>query len=417
MKYRTNQIKATLLIFMITLIGLQICFSGKSYAQNFVFNTNIKRDALNFKKIKNLIIIPIYINGKGPFNFLLDTGVDPLIITDSTLLDSLQYKNLRPIKINGVGEKREIDALFSIESTVTISRASMKNMPTVILKEDVFNLSGYLGTKIHGLIGFHFFNSFVVKVNYNTSRIKFNLPERGKQIKGSKVDLELLENKPYINTFLKTQQMGEIPVKLIIDCGASHALSLETYNENVFPLPNPNISGNLGVGLGGEISGNIGRISGLRLGSYEFNNVLTNFPDFDNVASKSKIKDRTGNLGSDILKRFHITYDYQNKAMYLRKNDFYNQPFEHDMSGIEIFTVDEGGIRYFISRIEKGSPAEKSELLVNDEIVGINFKKIDTYSLDDIISALKSTDGQVLVMEIWRKDHTIIKILKLKKRI
>jgi len=417
MKYRTNQIKAHLLIFILTLIGLQICFSKYGYAQKFTFKNGIKRDALNFQKIKNLIIIPIYINGKGPFNFLLDTGVDPLIITDSKLLDTLQYKNLRPIKINGVGEKKEIEALFSIESTVSISNASMNNIPTVILKEDVFNLSGYLGMKIHGLIGFHFFNSFVVKVNYVNSRIKFILPEVSKQIKGSKIELEFLENKPYINTLLKTQQMGEIPVKLIIDCGASHALSLETYNQDVFPLPNPNISGNLGVGLGGEISGNIGRISGLKLGVYKFDNVLTNFPDFNDVAGKAKQKERTGNLGSDILKRFHITYDYQNNAMYLKKNDFFNQPFEHDMSGIELYTIDEDGMRYFIGRIEAGSPAEKAGLLVNDEITGVNFKKIDTYSLNEITSALKSTDGQVLVMEIWRKDHIVIKILKLKRRI
>lgn len=417
MKYRTNQIKTPLLIFMLTLIGLQLCFSGKSYAQNFVFNTNIKRDALNFQKIKNLIIIPIYINGKGPFNFLLDTGVDPLIITDSSLIDSLQYKNLRTIKISGAGEKKEIDALFSSESFVQISEASMSNMPTVILKDDVFNLSGYLGMKIHGLIGFHFFNSFVVKVNYATSKITITLPGNGKPIKGSKILLEFFENKPYINTFLTTEQMGEIPVKLIIDCGASHSLSLETYKEDAFPLPNPNISGNLGVGLGGEISGNIGRVLSLKLGLYKFNNVLTNFPNYNDIAAKTKQKDRTGNLGSGVLKRFHITYDYQNNAMYLRKNEFFSEPFEHDMSGIELYTTENSTTRYFIGRIEPGSPAEKAGLLPNDEILGINFKKIETFTLDEITNLLKTTDGQALIVEIWRKDHIVIKVIKLKKRI
>lgn len=417
MKYRINLLKASCLIFIIVSVGLQICFSVNSHAQNFVFSKGVKRNALTFIKIKNLIVIPIYINGKGPFNFLLDTGVDPLIITDSTLIDTLQYKRLRPVKIYGVGTKKEIDAFFSIESSVKINDATMNNMPTILLKEDSFNLSGYLGMKIYGLIGFHFFNSFIVRVNYINSKIIFKLPEADKQIKGTKIDLEFLDNKPYINTFLKTQQMGEIPVKLIVDCGASHALSLETYKNKVFPLPKPNISGNLGIGLGGEISGSIGRISGLKLGTFELNNVLTNFPDYEDVASKATQKDRSGNLGSEILKRFHITYDYQNKAMYLRKNDSFNQPFEHDMSGIEIFITDDPTTRYFISRIEAGSPAEKAGLSVNDEITGINFKKIETYTVDEITSALKTTDGQALIIEIMRKDHIVIKVIKLKKRI
>lgn len=417
MKYRINQIKAPFLIFILTLIGLQTCFSGYSYAQKFVFNKGFKRDAINFIKIKNLIIIPIYINNKGPYNFLLDTGVDPLIITDSSLIDTLQYKDLRPIKIHGVGAKKEIEAYFSLKSDVKISEATMNNMPTVILKEDVFNLSGYLGIKIYGLIGFHFFNNFVVKVNYANNKLTYSIPAVGKKIKGTKIDLEFLENKPYVNTFLKTQQMGKIPVKLIVDCGANHALSLETYNYKPFPLPAPNISANLGVGLGGEISGNIGRISGLELGDFEFNNVLTNFPLYDDVAAKTTQKERTGNLGSDILRRFNITYDYKNKAMYLQKNSFYNQPFEHDMSGIEAF-IDPNNMKHvFIGRIEKGSPADKAGFLEQDEIVSINLKYIEQFTLEEVGKIFKSGDGMVVLVEIVRNNKNIIKLLKLKRRI
>lgn len=417
MKYRINQIKPPFIIFIVTLIGLQLCFSGQIYGQKFTFGNGLKKDVLTFKKVKNLIIIPIFINGKGPFNFLLDTGVDPLIITDVALVDSLNIKDIRPIKINGVGPGDEINAFFSKDPSVKVGEASMVNMPTVILKEDVFNLSGYLGVKISGLIGYYFFNSFIVKINYYTNRINFRLPEIRKRIRGSKLDLEFLENKPYINTVLTSPNLGEIHAKLIIDCGASHALSLERYKDALFPIPDPNIPGNLGVGLSGEISGSISRVSSLKLGSFNIKNVLTNFPNYNEVAAKTRQKDRNGNLGADILKNFHVTFDYQDHAMYLSKNDSYGSPFEHDMSGLEIYVQNDEYPRYIISRIEVGSQGEKAGFKVNDEILSVNFRGVDEFGLNELSALLKSDSGRTVIIEIVRNKTIFVKLLTLKRRI
>lgn len=417
MKYRINQIKPPFIIFIVTLIGLLCCFSGHIHAQKFTFPYGIKKDGLTFKKVKNLIVIPIFINGKGPFNFLLDTGVDPLIITDLALVDSLKIKDVRPIKINGVGPGQEINALFSKDPSVNVGEASISNMPTVILKEDVFNLSSYLGVKIYGLIGYYFFNSFIVKINYYTNRINFRLPEARKKISGVKLDLEFLENKPYINTFLTAPNLGEIPAKLIIDCGASHALSLEMYKDGRFPIPDPNIPGNLGVGLSGEISGSISRVNSLKLGTFTIKDVLTNFPNYNEVAAKTKQKDRNGNLGAEILKNFHVTFDYPNHAMYLKKNDYYGTPFEHDMSGMEIYVQNDEFPRFIISRIEVGSQAEKADFKVNDEIISVNFKGMDAISLDELSTLLKSDSGRTVIIEIVRNKNILIKLLTLKRRV
>ncbi|RZJ81978.1 MAG: PDZ domain-containing protein [Flavobacterium sp.] len=417
MKSCNNQIKASFLILIVT--GLTYLIGSPNYlhAQTFFFEHKVKRDAISFTKVKNLIVIPVFINNKGPYNFLLDTGVDPLIITDSLLVEELNYQNTRPIKINGLGSNAEIDALFTADTFVKINRASMAFVPTVILKNDIFNLDGYLGMKISGLIGFHFFNSFVVKVNYETNRINYSLPNFNKKIKGTKVDVEILGNKPYINTILKSEQLGEIPVKLIVDCGAGHSLSLETLNAAPFPIPKTSIVGNLGIGLAGEISGYIGRISSLKLGNYEMKNVVTNFPNFNDVAAKTNQKDRNGNIGSGILKRFNITYDYGNNAIYFKKNGFFDSKFEHDMTGIELFVTSDLTQRLIVSRIEAGSPAELAGVKINDEIISINFKKTDTYTLEEINNLFRNSDGQTVVLELYRKDGFMVKLLRLKRRI
>ncbi len=401
-------------LFML-IIALQASSVSSSYAQKFQFDYKIKKDVITFQLVKNLVIIPIYINQKGPFNFILDTGVDPLIITDSAIIDAGQLTNLRRVKING--EDDEISAYISNNITAKVGAASMQHVPTVILKEDVFNLSSYLGMKIHGLIGYNFFNSFIVKIDYGQSRVSFRSPQYRKNIKWSKLDLEFLDNKPYINVDLQVAGLGQIKAKLIIDCGASHALSLESYQGGVFPLPNPNFEANLGVGLGGKINGSIGRVTSIQLGDYALKNVLTSFPNFSDVAAKTKQKQRTGNLGSDILRRFTVIFDYQNSAMYLKRNIYFNQSFEHDMSGMEIYVDDRYFNRVFISRVEPASPAEKAGILADDEILSINFSPITKYTFDSIINLLKSENGRTILVEFVRNGKVYIKLLSLKRRL
>ncbi|SFH10983.1 aspartyl protease family protein [Pedobacter insulae] len=417
MKLTCSAIKLPFIVLFVITFAFQTGFVGFCYGQNFQFDYKIKRDALSFKLVKNLIIIPIYINDKGPFNFILDTGVDPLIITDSTIVDKNQLTNLRKVKINGTGEGDELTAYISNNINARVGAASMKHVPTVILKEDVFNLSIYLGLKIHGLIGYHFFNSFIVKINYTQAKVSFSLPQTRKKIKWNKLDLEFLENKPYINVPVKVPDLGEINAKLIIDCGASHALSLESYKEGVFPLPVPSFQANLGVGLGGKINGNIGRVTSIKLGEYELKNVLTSFPNYSDVAAKARQKQRTGNLGSDILKKFTVIFDYQGGAMYFKKNSSFAKPFEHDMSGVEIYVDDRQFNRVYVSRIEAASPAEKAGILADDEILSINFKKITDYSIDDVVNLLKSEHGKTILIEFSRNDKVYIKILALKRRL
>lgn len=417
MKYRIMQIKPTFIIFCILIFSLQINFLSNCYSQSFTLKNNLKRDALTFIKVKNLVIVPIFVNGKGPYNFLLDTGVGPLIVTDPALIGNFNINTLRPFKINGVGGGGEIDALLANNVHVEIGEAAIDNIPTVVLKEEVFNFSNYLGVKVHGILGYYFFNSFLVKINYQTNRLLFEFPGFNKKVKGTKLNLEFYENKPYINTKITTNSLGEINGLLIVDCGASHALSLETYQNGVFPVPSQNIAGNLGIGLTGEINGKIARIKSLKLGNYQFNNLLTSFPDYEDVAAKTSVKNRTGNIGSEILKRFHVTFDYQNNAMYLKKNSSFKEAFEHDMSGLEIYVASENNNRFFINRVEVASPAAKAGLEVGDEILSINFKNVNLSSLDDVTGAFKSLDGQTFILEIVRKNNTLIKLLKLKRRV
>lgn len=386
-------------------------------AQQFYFKGEVKKDAISFKEIKNLIVIPLYINGKGPFNFLLDTGVGPMIITDSHLMDSLGIIPSRSIKVVGLGKGGEIDAYIANDVSAKLGQARISGIPTAILKEDIFGLSNYLGTKIYGLLGYYFFRGFIVEINYSNKRLRFSSHERKMKIKGEKIPIELNNNKPYVRLNLENPDLGMLELKMLVDNGASHALSLERLGEKPFPLSGKVISANLGVGMSGPIGGNIGRIATLKIGSFSLNQVLAAYPAYDDVAAKVLLKDRNGNLGADILSRFNVVFDYENLSMYLKQNKRFKKPFDHDMSGIELYGETHKGLHYFISRIEQDSPADKAGLEVDDEIVQINFLPASSYQLNDINALFRSADGKNMVLSIFRKGEIMVKIFKLKRRI
>jgi len=403
-------------VILISII-IGICTACASKAQQFSFNGSRTKNAVNFALVRNLIIIPLYINNKGPYNFILDTGVGPLVITDTTIVKELNLKDLRPIKISGLGKGMEIDAFLSNQISAQIGKATIDYIPTAILKTDILGLSNFMGTRIYGLLGYYFFNSFTVEINYSSKRVIFNLPGTKKKIKGEIIPLQIINNKPYINVELDIKELGPINAKVVVDNGASHAISLETLNEKPFPVPPNSIPANLGIGLSGPISGNVGRVPKMRIGNFELNNVISSYPIYDDAAAKTLILSRNGNLGAEILSRFNITFDYFNEIMYLKKNQFFNRPFEHDMSGIEVYVEEDPEKRYFISRIEPNSPAQLADIHEGDEIISINFTTAKTLNLNDITKTLRSVDGRGIFLTINRNGELLIKLIKLKKRI
>lgn len=405
------------------LIALGICiafcclFSSPASAQQFEFKGKRSRQRIAFNMVKNLVIVPLLINGTGPFNFILDTGASPLIITDPKIIEGLNLKSLRPTKINGLGKGPEIDALITSDIYAQIGKATIANIPTAILEGDFLGLSNYLGIKVHGLVGYYFFQSFLVTINYSSHTLIFRLNNGKNKIKGEKIAIELINNKPYTTIGITISNIGHIEAKVVVDNGAGHALSLETYKNLPFPPPDQSFEANLGNGLSGPISGKVGRIASLKIGTYIFEDVISSFPVYDDAASKTFLANRNGSLGADIFSRFNITFDYEHEAMYLRKNQNFKLPFEHDMSGLEIFADNSDKKRFFVVRIEPGSPGEQAGIQTNDEIIAINFTGTQKMVLDEVTKLLRYKDGKTLFLTINRDGELTYKLLKLKRRI
>lgn len=416
-KFSRQFYKLKLLLFytgVITVFSLHINVCS---AQEFKFPGNTNKQDIPFFLIKNLIVIPLYINGTGPYNFLLDTGVAQTIITDTTFIKALNLKKYNMVKVQGYGFGEEVDALLTRELSMTVGKARIDNIPTAIFKRDIFDLSSYLGVTVHGIIGYYFFNSFIVRINYSSSKLTIYNPESKVKRKGTMIPMEILNAKPYIQAEITTDSLISTKVDLLIDNGSSHPMLLESYDKKPFPLPKVTIPANLGVGINGVVNGSLGRVNVLKIADFTFNDILSGFPDFNINRIPLEGQSRNGSIGADVLRHFTVTFDYTNQAMYLKKTVSFKEKFEHDMSGLEIYVLRDSRNHFFIGRIEAGSPAEEVGLKAGDQFLSIDFKDAGTYTLSEINELLKQRDGRKIIMEVVRKNTRIFVLLKLKRRI
>jgi len=386
-------------------------------AQNFSIADHKKRVKVPFKLVRNMVVVQLMINSNGPYNFILDTGVGLMIITEPKLIDSINISYKKTVQLYGLGDGESFEAYIASALNVSLPDIYSTGVGAVIFKEDHFGLSNYAGTHIHGLLGYEFFNNLAVEINFTENELNICRPEDlrvGR--KRDKIPITIENRKPYVEAHLILSDGTRKKSKLVVDIGAGHSLSLEDAADHEKGYPKLPMA-NLGMGFTGPISGFMSRITRIDIGKYKFKNVLTAFPEMDAFKRERLIVKRDGNLGLGILKRFTITLNYHDHVMYLKPTQRLNEPFEHDMSGLEFFAGGPDFKHVVISRVEPGSSGDQAGLKKDDEILSINLKPVSGMSLEEIDEFFKSRHSRNILLEIVRNKKYQNVFLVLKRRI
>lgn len=370
-----------------------------------------KSVTFKFKSASNLVIIPVIINDSDTLNFILDTGVRVPIITELPYVNKLSLNMMQPITIKGLGEGDGLTAFRSGNNTMKIGGLIARNQEVHMVINDNFQISQILGIPVHGLIGFDLFKDFVVEIDYNNEKLTVIKPKYYKDRVRNKdivLPLHFEQNKPYVLTTIMTDKNKEIPVKLLVDTGASDAIWLSTKSDSRIGLPENHIETFLGKGLSGDLYGQKGRIGGIWVGPLVLPEPIVAFPDNDMIESLIVANDRNGTLGAEILRRFYVTLDYPSHQLKLRPTNRVKEDFNYNMSGLEVSNPMPGLPIFMIDNIRKGSPADNAGLKENDQILSVNNNSNTSLSLNDINLIFQSKENRKIKMKVLR-DGTEIK--------
>ena len=429
-------------------------FSVYIFSQSeFQINNLKNKVVIPFKFINNLIFIPVSINGEE-LTFLLDTGVEQTILFSLDEKNEVKLFDVEKLKLKGLGSKEAIDAYKSSRNKLEIKDFVDYNHEIYIVLDQEFNFSSQVGIPVNGIIGYNFFRNHIVEINYDRKKITVYSHSNKKidsrlQKKFIKEPITIEDKKPYCISNIK---MGEqtIPAKLLVDTGNSDAVWVFLNKTDKIKLPEKNIQDYLGRGFSGSVFGKRARMSSFEFGKKTFSFPLITFPDSTSVKSVNFVPNRIGSVGSEIISRFTIVFDYLNNAIYTKPDSQINLPFHFNMSGIEVEhsglewvkeTIDEKqnqGIKVYtdaseenlqnslkirftlkpifkIASVRVGSEAEKAGIKVGDRIVKINHQLSHGYTIEMINELLRSEEGKTIEMEVERDNKTYKFKFQLKK--
>ena len=211
--YRFNRLSALLIV--------AICVTSKATAQDQtgptprIVTAKIKLDDLS------MIIVPVNINGSGPYDFLLDTGSSKTIV-DQKLADELALPR--------VTEKTLVGMLSSSKMSV-VHIDSLSVAGATIRGGEIFS-SDHTATvtgKVRGVLGEDFLRNFDLLIDYRRQNIHLESPlgSMAAAAIGEHLPLQLigeLDGRPTSNRLVVSgliPELGNKPMSLLLDSGAN----------------------------------------------------------------------------------------------------------------------------------------------------------------------------------------------------
>lgn len=418
-------------------------------------NQNKKTERIRFKFINNLIVIPLKINGKK-LSFILDSGVSKTILFNITQNDSIGLNSVEKVSLRGLGKGEPVEALLSKNNKLSLKNIVSYDETIYVIVRDYFDLSSKMGTTIHGIIGYNLLSNYVVKINYKNRYIDFYDPENYELKRCKKCEtfpLNFYRKKPFIDAKVQLDTIGDklTDVKLLIDSGGSDAIWLFEHTKPEIVTPINHFNDILGEGLSGSIYGNRSRISTFKLGSFKIEQPTVSFLDSISTKNARMYKERNGSIGSNILKRFIVWFNYANNTITFKKNGSFKKGFNYNMSGLDVVyngkqLVKEEDVRsysdaynqsvsstnsvkfitsfsykfkpsYRIRNIVANSPADKAGLKVDDIILRLNNKPAHEYQLGEIIQKFQEKDGKRIKITVDRKGEKLKFQFRLEKKV
>lgn len=391
----------------------------QSANRGFLFDDPREKSiTIKFKSASNLIIIPVTINESDTLNFILDTGVRYPIITELPFVNKLNLNYLMPVQIQGLGDGYDLTAYRSANNSIKLNGLTAWNQEVQMIIDENFQISHMLGLPVHGLIGFNLFKDYVVKIDYSNEKLTLYRPEHYKYRDRRKdiiLPLHFDGNKPFVRTSIVTEDLQEVPVKLLVDTGASDALWLSEKSDDRIGIPQNHIETFLGRGLSGDLFGTKGRIDGLWVGPLVLPKPIVAFPNSELIDQLISSNDRNGTIGAEILRRFLVTIDYRNSRMTLRPTYRVKEDFNYNMSGMEVINPMPGLPVFTITDIRENSPAYFAGLQVNDQILSLNNSNHQSLELNDINLLLQSRENKKIKITVLRDGEEYKTSFELKK--
>lgn len=370
--------------------------------------------ALNipFELIANVIVLKVRVNNSKPLKFMFDTGASFSLLSTR----SAAALNLKPVgsaKATGVGGS--VEGSLADGVSLSVAGATVRHQRLALIPLEV----PFCEAKdIVGIIGYEFIKEFVVEINYEAQTISLFEPASFQYRGHGEAFPLIIKGTPRFHARIALPGKPQIEGLFEIDTGSDGVLTLNSpfvKRQNLLSALTSQVA-NSDRGLGGESQRVDARLASLQLGRFKFNAPIVGFSTAAEGQGSMAVEDNDGPLGNEIMRRFKVTIDDSRRLMMLEPNAHFSEPFESNMSGIEIESEGKDCRVFKVIGITEKSPAAEAGILVGDEIVAIDGKPANQFTSTQI-EKLWTQDGAERSLTLRRNGKEQVMKIKLRRRI
>ncbi len=340
--------------------------------------------------------LEVKINGT-PERVFLDSGAGGIALSQTTA-DALGLKSSGFLEVRGYGGSTDQHpvAIQKLEVPGAVQLSDLTGIAIDLPQQ----LDDYFTRPLAGFIGYDLLSHFVVRIDYGHHRITFTQPAafHPSPSDGAALPLTLDSNLPTIKAALD----GLPPGQFLIDTGDADA-AVRLYGPYVakYNLDKKYPRGVVAVGggIGGVSRARRTRVASFTLAGQTLKNVPADF-SLDTKGGASQVN--AGALGSRLLSRFVVTFDYPHNRVFFAPLSPAKAAFVTRTTGITLLqTKDKLGYAHLaVADILPNAPAAKAGLSDFDEVLAIDGKPAGQVGLTEARRLLSASTGLPHVLTV-----------------
>ncbi len=258
-----------------------------------------------------LILLPVHVNDRGPFEFILDTGAGTSLLS-TELTKQLDLKVVGSKEGQSAGGKVSV-SLAKVDS-LAVAETKLDHVDVGIV--DLSHIGKTVGAKIDGDLGYNFLKHFRLTINYRDCELRLEDPKRVESFaRGArtKVPIRLATPaKPLILVDVHANARG--PFQFAIDTGTSTSAITPELAKQLGVQTSPVGAGTTG---GAPVDFHAGSLPSFQLGGVKIDNMAVVVADFFTMLNAAIGARLDGIVGYNFLRIYKVVIDYPSEMLTL----------------------------------------------------------------------------------------------------
>ena len=299
----------------------------------------------------------VYLEGQGPFRFLIDTGASVAIV-DPDLAHRLQLARIDDAQLQGATAERTVE-MYTSERVVVAETLRQRGAVTFA--------AGRLGGPFDGVLPGALFSSTNSEIDFAAREFRIYGATPPDRTGFTRLPLAPPPGGASDRRLVVQVRLDGRPVNLLVDTGGAGSvlLSGEYVGKNGLWDRYPKWAPGEGQGIMDAFNLRLVRAGSLRLGPTRFDRPVVHLTDPFNPPGDGG----DGVLGMDVLRRFTLATDPAGKALWVKPNAAVGEPFRYNRAGFEVRLGAQGQAE--VREVLAGGPAARVGLKTGDRLPNI----------------------------------------------